>query len=91
MFVCSSELQELATEATEDDGHLARIPLKNKAREMEAHRFLHLKFDDMIENHSAALEVVLYSFNHGAFRGSLSHRFHIIQTFVNFIVLEKFN
>nr|GEU79534.1 hypothetical protein [Tanacetum cinerariifolium] len=26
------------------------------AREMEAHRFLHLKFDDMIENHTAALE-----------------------------------
>ncbi|GKC52165.1 SET domain-containing protein [Tanacetum coccineum] len=55
---CTSpqELQELAMEATEDDGYLAHIPLKNKAREMEAHRFLRMRFDDMIENHSAALE-----------------------------------
>ncbi|GJT05141.1 putative RNA-directed DNA polymerase [Tanacetum coccineum] len=51
-----TELQELAMEATEDDGYLAHIPLKNKAREMEAHRFLRMRFDDMIENHSAALE-----------------------------------
>nr|GEW28066.1 reverse transcriptase [Tanacetum cinerariifolium] len=47
---------QLDMEATEDDGHLARIPLKNKAREMEAHGFLHLKFDGMIENHNAALQ-----------------------------------
>ncbi|GKD89408.1 hypothetical protein Tco_1364915, partial [Tanacetum coccineum] len=49
-------LQQLVMEATEDDGHLARYPLKNKERETEAHRFLHLRFDDMIENLSAALE-----------------------------------
>nr|GEV14158.1 hypothetical protein [Tanacetum cinerariifolium] len=58
-FVCCTspqELLQLAMEVTEDDGHLARSPLKNKAREMEAHRFLQLKFDGMIENHTAALE-----------------------------------
>ncbi|GJT05142.1 SET domain-containing protein [Tanacetum coccineum] len=58
VLCCTSpqELQQLVMEATEDDGHLARYPLKNKEREMEAHRFLHLRFDDMIENHRAALE-----------------------------------
>ncbi|PWA94972.1 SET domain-containing protein [Artemisia annua] len=64
----SCELQQLAMEATEDDGHLARVPLKNKAREMEAHQFLRLRFDDMIENHSAALEANSVAFKYYDYR-----------------------
>ena len=57
MFVCSAELQDLAMEATLNDGRLARIPLKNRVREMEAHQFLHSRFDHMIEKRNAALQV----------------------------------
>nr|GEV66447.1 hypothetical protein [Tanacetum cinerariifolium] len=55
---CTSreELQDLAMEATQNDGRLARIPLKNRVREMEAHQFLHLGFDHMIEKRNAALQ-----------------------------------
>ncbi|PWA94971.1 SET domain-containing protein [Artemisia annua] len=55
---CTSpkELQDLALEATQNDGRLTRIPLKNRARELEAHQFLNLKFNNMIENCNAALE-----------------------------------
>ncbi|XP_076913871.1 fructose-bisphosphate aldolase-lysine N-methyltransferase, chloroplastic-like [Bidens hawaiensis] len=55
---CTSpqELQELATEATQNDGRLARILLKNRDREVEAHRLLHSRFSHMIENYNAALE-----------------------------------
>ncbi|GKA52699.1 SET domain-containing protein [Tanacetum coccineum] len=55
---CTSreELQDLAMEATQNDGRLARIPLKNRAREMEAHQFLHVRFDHMIEKRNAALQ-----------------------------------
>ncbi|PWA94973.1 SET domain-containing protein [Artemisia annua] len=50
------QLQDLALEATQNDGRLTRIPLKNRTREMEAHQFLNLRFNDMIENYNAALE-----------------------------------
>ncbi|KAM0023330.1 putative rubisco LSMT, substrate-binding domain superfamily [Helianthus debilis subsp. tardiflorus] len=43
-------------EATQNDGRLARIPLKNRDREVEAHQLLHSRFSHMIENYKAALE-----------------------------------
>lgn len=57
ILVCSTELQELATEATQNDGRLARIPLKNRDREVEAHRLLHSRISHMIDNYNAVLEV----------------------------------
>lgn len=60
MSVCYAELQDLALEATQNDGRLARIPLKNRAREMEAHQFLHSRFCHMIESYNAALEVMSF-------------------------------
>ncbi|KAM0028034.1 putative rubisco LSMT, substrate-binding domain superfamily [Helianthus debilis subsp. tardiflorus] len=53
MFV---ELQDLATEAKQNDGRLARIPLKNRDREVEAHQLLHSKFSHMIDNYKPARE-----------------------------------
>ncbi|KAI3513949.1 hypothetical protein L1887_12197 [Cichorium endivia] len=47
---------ELAMEATRNDGRLARIPLKNRAKEAEAHQFLLLRFNQIIENYNASLE-----------------------------------
>ncbi|XP_035839363.1 ribosomal lysine N-methyltransferase 4 isoform X3 [Helianthus annuus] len=58
VLCCTSpqELQDLAMEATQNDGRLARIPLKNRDREVEAHQLLHSRFSHMIENYKAALE-----------------------------------
>ncbi|KAI3752051.1 hypothetical protein L2E82_23172 [Cichorium intybus] len=48
--------EELAMEATRNDGRLARIPLKNRAKEVEAHQFLLLRFNQIIGNYNASLE-----------------------------------
>ncbi|KAK9061230.1 hypothetical protein SSX86_018410 [Deinandra increscens subsp. villosa] len=58
ILCCTSpkELQDLAMEAAQNDGRLARLPLKNRDREVEAHKSLHLRFSHMIENYNAALE-----------------------------------
>nr|XP_043633824.1 ribulose-1,5 bisphosphate carboxylase/oxygenase large subunit N-methyltransferase, chloroplastic [Erigeron canadensis] len=58
VLCCTSpqELQDLATKATKNDGRLARVPFKNRAKEVEAHQLLHLKFSHMIDNYNAALE-----------------------------------
>ncbi|KAL5222535.1 hypothetical protein ABZP36_027248 [Zizania latifolia] len=50
------ELEEMAIEAAESDGRLARRPLKNVEREIHAHRRLLLHLDDMIQGHSTAIE-----------------------------------
>ncbi|KAG8079192.1 hypothetical protein GUJ93_ZPchr0007g5774 [Zizania palustris] len=50
------ELEEMAIEAAESDGRLARCPLKNVEREIHAHRRLLLHLDGMIQAHSTAIE-----------------------------------
>jgi hypothetical protein len=57
MITTSLELEEMAMEAAESDGRLARCPLKNMEREIHAHRRLLLHFAEMIQGHSAAIEV----------------------------------
>lgn len=57
MITTSLELEEMAMEAAESDGRLARCPLKNMEREIHAHRRLLLHFAEMIQSHSAAIEV----------------------------------
>lgn len=59
-------------EATRNDGRLARLPLKNRTREVEAHQFLLLRFNQMIESYDVALEVISYLFSCGTFWGSLT-------------------
>ena len=51
------ELEEMSIEAAENDGRLARHPLKHAEREVHAHRKLLLHLDDVIQGHSAAIEV----------------------------------
>ncbi|KAJ4770711.1 SET domain-containing protein [Rhynchospora pubera] len=50
------ELEEMAKEAAQSDGRLARSPLKNRQREMQAHLILFQHLDRMIQGHLAALK-----------------------------------
>uniref|UniRef100_A0A453GY98 Rubisco LSMT substrate-binding domain-containing protein n=1 Tax=Aegilops tauschii subsp. strangulata TaxID=200361 RepID=A0A453GY98_AEGTS len=50
------ELEEMAVEAAENDGRLARRPLKHAEREVHAHRKLLMHLDSMIQGHSTAIE-----------------------------------
>ncbi|KAJ3685654.1 hypothetical protein LUZ61_014818 [Rhynchospora tenuis] len=50
------ELEEMAKEAAQSDGRLARSPLKNRQREIQAHLILFRHLDRMIQGHLAALK-----------------------------------
>ncbi|XP_073010165.1 fructose-bisphosphate aldolase-lysine N-methyltransferase, chloroplastic isoform X5 [Typha latifolia] len=50
------ELKEMALEAAENDGRLARRPLKNKDREIRAHSILLSQLNYMVQGHDAAVE-----------------------------------
>ncbi|CAL9207464.1 unnamed protein product [Musa hybrid cultivar] len=50
------ELQSLVTEATENDGRLARRPLKSNEREIKAHHILCSRLMHMIHGHDVALK-----------------------------------
>ncbi|URD84028.1 SET domain containing 6 [Musa troglodytarum] len=50
------ELQSLITEATENDGRLARRPLKSNEREIQAHCILCSRLLHMIQGHDVALK-----------------------------------
>ncbi|KAF5959485.1 hypothetical protein HYC85_000694 [Camellia sinensis] len=52
----SQELSDLAMEAVQNDGRLARYPLKNKTREMEAHWFLLSKITRLVEEHNVSIK-----------------------------------
>ena len=56
------ELSYLAMEAAQNDGRLARYPLKNKSREIEAHCFLLSLIAQLIEEHDATIEVNVYTY-----------------------------
>jgi histone-lysine N-methyltransferase SETD3 len=56
-MITSLELEEMAMEAAENDGRLARRPLKHAEREVHAHRKLLFHVDNMIHGHSTAIEV----------------------------------
>ncbi|CAI9273491.1 unnamed protein product [Lactuca saligna] len=55
----SQELQELAMEARQNDGRLARVPFKNRAKELQAHQFLLSRFNHIIENYNAFIQSVI--------------------------------
>ncbi|KAL6980440.1 hypothetical protein U1Q18_022079 [Sarracenia purpurea var. burkii] len=52
----SQELSDLVIEAAQNDGRLARYPLKNKNREVEAHRFLLSRITQLIEEHNISIK-----------------------------------
>lgn len=52
-----SELRDLAVEAEQTDGRLARRSLKIKDREIEAHQFLISQITQLIEDYHASIEV----------------------------------
>lgn len=57
--LCSTspqELSDLAKEAAQTDGRLARHPLKNMTTELQAHEFLLSRISRSIEGYSAAIK-----------------------------------
>lgn len=52
-----SELSDLASEAMHNDGRLARRPLKNRSKEIQAHQILLLRITQIMEEYNAAIKV----------------------------------
>ncbi|GLT70063.1 hypothetical protein SLA2020_421640 [Shorea laevis] len=52
----SQELCDLAIEASQSDGRLARQPLKDRRREIQAHKMLLSHISQLIEKHDAAIK-----------------------------------
>ncbi|KAG9150199.1 hypothetical protein Leryth_009773 [Lithospermum erythrorhizon] len=52
------ELSELVEEAAQSDGRLARRPLKNKSREIEAHELLYSTMDSSLAAYNKYIEVI---------------------------------
>lgn len=51
-------------EAAENDGRVARRPLKDKSREIQAHQFLLSKINELIDEYNASMKVriIVYSY-----------------------------
>ena len=58
MILDCIELNDLSSEAVNGDGRLARIPLKNVYKEVEAHRILLSQFKQLVEEYNASIEVI---------------------------------
>lgn len=52
-----SELSDLAKEAAQNDGRLARRPLSNRSKEICAHEKLLLLITQLIEKYNATIKV----------------------------------
>ena len=52
-----SELSDLAKEAAQNDGRLARRPLSNRSKEIWAHEKLLLLITQLIEKYNATIKV----------------------------------
>ncbi|KAL9226997.1 hypothetical protein vseg_002746 [Gypsophila vaccaria] len=52
----SKELDELAVEAAQHDGRLARRPLANRSLEIQAHKILLSRVNDAIDTHSLSIK-----------------------------------
>ncbi|CAA0831949.1 SET domain-containing protein [Striga hermonthica] len=63
ILACHSqeELNELALVAEENDGRLARCPLKDKNREIAAHRHLFTEISRLIEEYDKRIEFLAYA------------------------------
>lgn len=58
------ELKDLATEAAQSDGRLARRPLKDRNKEIEAHRLLLSEITLMIQEYDASIKSLEYMNSH---------------------------
>ncbi|XP_050212047.1 ribosomal lysine N-methyltransferase 4 isoform X2 [Mercurialis annua] len=58
ILCCTSrqDLNDLVLEAAQADGRLARLPLKNSSREIEAHEFLLSRINQLIEKYNASIK-----------------------------------
>ncbi|XP_078445421.1 SET domain-containing protein isoform X3 [Wolffia australiana] len=54
------ELEEMNVEASENDGRLARRPLKNRTREITGHRILLSQITSMIQRYDVSLQSLRY-------------------------------
>lgn len=65
ILTCNSqqELDALAMEAAQNDGRLARHPLKNKDREIAAHQLLLSELSQLIEEHNKYIKLLIASPN----------------------------
>lgn len=56
-------------EAAENDGRVARRPLKDKSRDIQAHQFLLSKITGLIDEYNASIKVriIVYSYVLGRF------------------------
>ncbi|XP_075486787.1 ribulose-1,5 bisphosphate carboxylase/oxygenase large subunit N-methyltransferase, chloroplastic isoform X5 [Primulina tabacum] len=52
------EINAMVKEAAQNDGRLARYPLENRIREIEAHQFLLVKMAQLIEEHKAHIKLL---------------------------------
>lgn len=52
-----SELGDLAKEAAQNDGRLARRPLSDRSKEIQAHQMLLSRITQLIEDYNAAIKV----------------------------------
>ena len=52
-----TELSDLVKEAEENDGRLARRPLRNIHREIEAHKILIARITRLVEEYEVSIEV----------------------------------
>ncbi|KZV48662.1 ribosomal N-lysine methyltransferase 4 [Dorcoceras hygrometricum] len=52
------EINAIVKEAAQNDGRLARYPLKNRIREIEAHQFLLSKIAQLAEEHKAHIKLL---------------------------------
>ncbi|KAL0330161.1 UNVERIFIED_CONTAM: hypothetical protein Sradi_5002800 [Sesamum radiatum] len=53
------ELNDLALEAAQNDGRLARYPLKNKNREIAAHQLLLSEISQLVEEHNKYIKLLV--------------------------------
>lgn len=58
----SSELSDLDVEAAQNDGRLARRPLKNRSREIQAHQILLSWMTELINEYNTSIKVHLMTF-----------------------------
>lgn len=52
-----AELNDLSTEAEQNDGRLARLPFKDRSKELEAHNIILSHINRLIEDHSVCIKV----------------------------------
>lgn len=52
----SQELRDVAAEASQNDGRLARCPLTNQRKELQAHHILLSLFDELIEKYDMSIK-----------------------------------